>query len=104
MVCATSFVLLASLQKPSQGTPASEESCLLPGILLVLVDVLESVLALDEDDDVVTSLRLAVGDKEEDDDVVECVQSAVVDDDDNDYDDEGDDDDDHEVVRVEIDD
>jgi hypothetical protein len=58
----------------------------------------ESVLNLHEDDDIVESLRSAVGDKEGDDDVVECMRSAVVDDD------EGDDDDDDEVVRVEFED
>jgi hypothetical protein len=75
---------------------------------LDMVDMFESVLELDEDDDVVASLRSAVGDEEEedDDDVVECVRSAVVDEDDNDDEDEdddgGDDDDDDEAVRVEF--
>jgi hypothetical protein len=35
-VSARWLVLLASLQKPSQGTPRSEEFCLLTVILLVL--------------------------------------------------------------------
>jgi hypothetical protein len=38
-VHATWSVLLPSLQNPSQDTPASEEFCLLPVILLVFVDI-----------------------------------------------------------------
>jgi Ran GTPase-activating protein (RanGAP) involved in mRNA processing and transport len=41
---------------------------LLDNIPLDVVDIFESVLELDEDDDFVASLRSAVGDKEEDDD------------------------------------
>jgi hypothetical protein len=53
----------------------------------------ETLLELHEDDDIVASLRSAVGDKDDDVDVVECVRSAVVDEDDDD-----------DVVRVEFED
>jgi hypothetical protein len=38
-VQATWSIFLPSLQNPSQDTPASEEFCLLPVILLVFVDI-----------------------------------------------------------------
>jgi hypothetical protein len=56
-----------------------------------MVDMFESVLELDEDDDFVASLRSAVGAEDEDDD-------------EGDDEDDDDDDDDDEVARVEFDD
>jgi hypothetical protein len=92
MVCPTWFVLLASSQKPSQGTPPSEEFQPRRSLCLFLVDMFESVLDLDEDDVVVASFRSAVGDEEEDDEG----------NDENDA--EGNDENDDEAVHVEFDD
>jgi hypothetical protein len=66
---------------------------LLDNMPLDVVDMFESVLELDEEDDVVACLRSAVGDEDDDDDVIECVRSAIVDEETNDNDDDDSDDD-----------